>query len=135
MENEKKNTQIRHKRWMIFCEPCSFKKIITEGIDADLTELPLADVPGGAPRLDSATKKVTERKSTPRNKAFKCPHCGRGVISKVLPEVYAKTIKEREDQAEKDNYEREREQRIRDGLLPEKPAFNPKLEIKKRKTR
>lgn len=132
---ENKNAQIRHKRWMIFCEPCNFKKIVIEGDDIDLTSLPLADVPGGAPRLDPSTKKATDRKSKPRNKAFKCPHCGRGIISKVLPDVYAKTIKEREDKLEKDNYEQERKQRIKDGLLPEKPPFNPKLEIKKRKTK
>ncbi len=133
MEQQNKNKQVKLKRWLIFCEPCGKKEIITEGLENDLVSIPLADVPGGAPKLDPATKKVTERKATPRNKAFKCPHCGRGVVSKALPEVYAKTIREREELLEKENYEREREQRIRDGLLPEKPQFDPKLEIQKRK--
>jgi len=117
---------------LIYCEPCSYKQIVTEGEDPDLVEHPLAAVPGGAPVLDLKSKKVTEKKTTERNKAYKCPQCGRGVVSKALPEVYAKTIKEREEQAEKDNHEREREQRIRDGLLPPKPEFDPGVEIKKR---
>lgn len=131
---KQKNDQVRTKRWMIFCEPCSFKKIIVEGVDTNMIKMSLADVPGGSPILDPVTKTVTERKAIPRNKAFKCPQCGRGVISKALPDVYVSAYKEREQQQEKENYERERQQRIEDGLLPEKPDFDPVAEVQKRKT-
>lgn len=124
--------QTNPKKFIVFCEPCSFKQIITSGEDVDLNSIPLSKVPGGAPKIDPVTKKTTEVKSTSRNKAFKCPKCGRGIVSKKLPEVYVKTIKDLEKKEEEKNDEQERQQRIRDGLLPEKPKFDPKLEIKKR---
>lgn len=128
-----KSKQTNNKRWIVYCEPCGYKQIVTEDLDVDLNEIPLADIPGGAPRLNLVTKKIVERKSVSRNKTYKCPKCGRGISSKTLPEVYTKTIKEREKLEEKEREKQEREQRIKDGLLPEKPKFDPNLEIKKRK--
>jgi len=128
-----KKKQTKNKRLIVYCEPCGYKQIIIEDSDIDLNEIPLADVPGGAPRLNLVTKKTVDRKSLSRNKTYKCPKCGRGISSKALPEVYVKTIKEREELENKEREQQEREQRIKDGLLPEKPKFDPKIEIQKRK--
>ena len=107
------------KRWLLYCEPCSFKKIILENDSTDdLTEIPLAKTPGGSPTMDEKGKKTVvpsadgltppvemhEIKSHPgieRNKMFKCPQCGRGVTSKKLPDLYVKSIQAEEDLKQK----------------------------------
>ncbi len=104
------------KRKMIFCEPCSFKKIIEPGEDTGLVEIKTAAIPGGIPELDPLTNKVKNKPSTPALKKFKCPRCGRGVILKDLQQAYAKTLKQIDDKKEQDRIAKDKEERLKDGV-------------------
>lgn len=126
---------IRVKRFLIHCEPCGFKKIVDQDTDVKLHEFKIADIPGGSPKFNPANNKLNLPKSISRNKGYKCPKCGRGVISRTLPDVYKNAILQRDNQTEQEEIQRRREQRIKDGQLPEKPYFDPKNEIEKRKKR
>jgi len=105
------------KRWFLFCEPCSYKQIITaDKCESDtLVEIKTSPIPGGAPRLDPKTKKGKDRPSIQRNKKFKCPQCGRGVTAKSLPPVYVNAFKEVDELKRKEHDELEKKKRIEDG--------------------
>ncbi len=102
------------KRWLIYCEPCSFRSTIMEEEIKGFTEVPLVDTPGGHPKRNPETKKVETPKSLPRAKMFKCPQCGRGVIAKPLPDIYVKTIEDVEkEKLKKQDAERKKVQEER----------------------
>lgn len=114
------------KRWFIFCEPCSYKKILTvdDPSETDLVEIKTVGTPGGSPFIDPETKKVKAKPTVPRPKKFKCPKCGRGVAIKQLPEVYSKAYKAIDEDRKKRDEEFEKKKRIEDG----KPIVRDKEE-------
>jgi len=67
------------KKYLIYCEPCGYKKISDGTKEQDLTKVPRSDVPGGAPQIDPNTKLVKTKKSSKQPIMVKCPKCGRGV--------------------------------------------------------
>lgn len=109
--------QKKIEKWMVYCEPCSHKQIITneDPTSADLTEIKNSDVPGGSPFLDKKTSKTITKPSSPQSKKFKCPNCGRGVIAKKLPSVYENAYKIIEKEKEKKKKEEDKKKRIEDG--------------------
>ena len=104
-----------NKRYLLFCEPCSFKKIIETNNPDDLVSIKRSSVPSGSPKLDPATKKTKVSKAKENTKMCKCPRCGRGAIIKNLPEVYKKTYKEIDDSKRKEQEAIERKKRLEDG--------------------
>ena len=108
------------KRWFLFCEPCSHKQIIEEDLDkVDLIKIKTVKIPGGAPVLDPKTKKAKAKPDHKRPEMFKCPKCGRGVVTKRLPDVYVKAYKKIDDDELKKKQEEEKTKRVLDGK-PEK---------------
>jgi hypothetical protein len=105
------------KRWFIYCEPCTYRQIITaDKPEAEnLVEIPTSPIPGGSPVLDPETKKAKEKPAMTQPKKFKCPQCGRGVRAIKLPDVYAKAYKEIDDQVRKKEEEAEKQKRLEDG--------------------
>lgn len=69
---------------IILCDYCGTKTIIRDSQVDGLTEVKLADIPGGAPSLDPVTKKIVVKKSFDRTRIFKCKQCGRGVRANKL---------------------------------------------------
>lgn len=109
MENQ---TQI--KRYLVFCEPCSYKRILTSDTPDDMVPIKQADVPGGSPRLEAG--KTVSRPAHKQSAKVKCPQCGRGVVVKVLPDVYSKAYQEVDDRQRKNKEDKEKRQRIEDGM-------------------
>ena len=79
---------------LLFCEPCAYKKIITE--DDIVKNIPRKEIPGVIPYMDLETKLIKEKKSINQSTMSKCPKCGRGVILKRLPEAYTKAQNEQQ---------------------------------------
>ena len=90
------------------------KKLFHECLQIEVWHTELS-IPGGSPVLDKETKKIREQPSQPRPKQFKCPKCGRGVVAKKLPEVYAQAYKEIDDKRREQEEAVEKEQRLKDG--------------------
>ena len=109
------NKQEPNKRYLIFCEPCSYKKIIESNDPEDLVLIKRSTIPASSPKLDPATKKTKVSKDKPNVKMCKCPRCGRGATIKSLPDVYKKTYKEIDDRKRKEQEIIEREKRLEDG--------------------
>jgi len=103
------------KRWLVFCEPCSYKRILVSSEPHDLVEVKTAPIPGGAPRLDPETKKAKDRPVTSQPKKFKCPQCGRGVRATKLADPYLAAFKEVDGQKRKREEELEKQKRLEDG--------------------
>jgi hypothetical protein len=87
--------QKTNKRWIVFCEICSYKQIVEgEEFKVDLHQI----------------------KTTIKDQIkLKCPKCGRGITVRNLPGAYSSTIKEIEEKQKKEHAERERKKRIEDG--------------------
>ena len=67
------------KLYIIYCEPCGFKRL-TDGSDvAGLIPYKQAPIPGGSPYRDMATGQIKIPPSRQNSKKFKCPKCGRVV--------------------------------------------------------
>lgn len=101
-------------RFLLFCEPCSFKKVIIDEIAKNYEGLPRAAVPGGYPAWDEESKSIKARKTIQQPTMANCPKCGRGVILKRLPDTYTRARDEqaRFHQEEKDKQKKwEQEQR------------------------
>lgn len=96
-------------RFLLFCEPCAYKKIIEEPAK-NLEEIKRPDIPGGAPQIDPETKSLKEGKKVVQPVMSKCPRCGRGVILKKLTEAYTKAYGEQEKKAQE---EKERQKKWR----------------------
>jgi hypothetical protein len=76
------------KLYRLYCEYCNWK-MTTDGTDAAakaLVEIKVSAVPGGSPKIDPETKKLTTPKAKQPKKRFKCPQCGRGVTPKLVKE-------------------------------------------------
>jgi len=77
------------KTYLLYCEPCNWKRI-TDGSDVqDLVEIKRSPIPGGYPKLDPVTKKVIKPKPKKQPRQFKCPGCGRGILPKKIPNPQA----------------------------------------------
>tara|TARA_Y100000034_G_scaffold104648_1_gene131350 strand:- start:11673 stop:11936 length:264 start_codon:yes stop_codon:yes gene_type:complete len=72
------------KKYLVYCEPCGYKRITDGSDDEDLKKVPRSDVPGGAPEIDPITKTVKIKKSTKQPIMVKCPKCGRGIRVRKL---------------------------------------------------
>jgi len=70
------------RKYVLYCEPCNFKKILDKPEDEDLIEIKKSMVPGGYPKLDIESGETKNRENLKRSKQYKCPKCGRGVTIK-----------------------------------------------------
>jgi len=118
MENKKSKTKF------IFCEICSYKKIVkTEEDIAGLVEIKTSAIPGGSPELNKISGKTDLKKTKLQNKKFKCPNCGRGVVLKESQTAYSTTIGFLKEKEQKEKLEIENKKRIEDGKpLIKKPS-------------
>jgi len=103
------------KRYLIFCEPCSFKKVVESDKPEDMVLIKRSPVPGGSPRLDAATKQIKGRPVQEPKTMCKCPQCGRGATLKDLPSVYKMTFEQLDEQARLREEELEKQRRLEDG--------------------
>lgn len=104
-----------NKRQLIFCEICSFKKILESDNPEDFVLMKRSYIPGSIPQFDPVTKKIKTSKDKKQTKMCKCPQCGRGATIKSLPDVYKKTFKELDDAERKRQQEIEKKKRFEDG--------------------
>lgn len=72
------------KKYLVYCEPCGYKRITDGSMDYDLVKIPRADIPGGSPEIDLASNTVKTKKSTKQLPMVKCPKCGRGIRVKKM---------------------------------------------------
>lgn len=105
------------KRWFLYCEPCSYKRIITaeEPNCDDLVEIKSSPIPKAGPALDPEAKSIKTPKPAEQPKKVKCPNCGRGVIVKKLPDVYANAFKAVDEETRKKQEAEEKKKRLEDG--------------------
>jgi len=109
------NNQQPNKRYLVFCEICSFKKILESDKPEDFVMIKRSSIPGSIPQFDPVTKKTNTSKDKNQNKMCKCPQCGRGAIVKSLPDVYKNTFKKLEEEERKRQQEIEKKKRFEDG--------------------
>jgi hypothetical protein len=76
--------------YRLYCEICNYNKI-TDGSDVKLVEYKRSSVMSEIPKLDSITKKITQKTSIKLPKRFKCPRCGRLITPKKLNQDEDKT--------------------------------------------
>jgi DNA-directed RNA polymerase subunit RPC12/RpoP len=105
---------LKSKKYMVFCEPCSYKAIIDKD-ESDLVEIKTSPIPGGIPELDAKTGKTKNKPQKTQSKKFKCPKCGRGIVIKELQGAHANAIKQRDAKIEAQKIEDDRKQRLQDG--------------------
>ena len=103
------------KRYLIFCEPCSYKRVLEDDNPDDLILIKRSSVPSGYPKIDPQSKKTKVPKAKENTRMSKCPRCGRGAIIKSLPEVYKNTYKAIDDRNREEQQALERKKRIEDG--------------------
>jgi DNA-directed RNA polymerase subunit M/transcription elongation factor TFIIS len=107
---------MKNKKFLIFCEVCSYKKIFEEEkIIDNLIEIKISPIQGGLPQIDSKTGKTKNKPKKDQNKKYKCPKCGRGVMAKEIQGAYLKTIKELQLKEELKKIKEDHEKRINDG--------------------
>ncbi len=70
------------KTYVIYCEPCGFKKIIENPLDVGLTKYPASNIQGRIPVLNPENRKTETFEFIQPMPKFKCPNCGRTVILK-----------------------------------------------------
>lgn len=109
------------KRFIVFCEPCSYKRILTTDKPDDMALIKVSAVPGGVPRFDQKTGKTVTRPTQTQCGKVKCPKCGRGVVVKALPVVYSKSYDEVDKRNQAIRDAEEKRKRIEDGT-PIKPT-------------
>lgn len=109
------------KKLMLYCEPCAYKRLIMpEEQISDLVEIPSVPIPGGAPVLKPGETKAKPRPQAEQPKKYKCPKCGRGVRVKEMLAPYAKAVDQKLKVKEKEERDKARLQRIKDGQPPER---------------
>lgn len=152
----------KHKRWLIFCEPCTYKRILNTDQPEDMVSIKVSPVPGKIPQLNQPNQKLqaadidkltaegwqhtggdgkshlvftlngqnkilvfdkNEWKESVLNlpmqkqcSKVKCPQCGRGVVIKALPDVYAKSYDEIDAREAKAREDADKRRRIEDGI-------------------
>lgn len=81
----------RVKLYIIYCEPCGFKRL-TDGSDvAGLVPYKQSMIPTGSPYLDAATGQIKTPPAKQNSKKFKCPKCGRVVTVKKIADPDSRT--------------------------------------------
>ena len=98
-------------RYLIYCEYCSYKKII-ENDSINLVEIPQSKI---QINIDK-TGVNKESKFIEQNKKFKCPKCGRGVRAKIPTKPYQTLLEKKDIEVEKQRVSAELQKRIEDGL-------------------
>lgn len=136
LEMKMDNPKQHPKRMMLFCEFCTFKKIIESKEEPkDLTEIKTSPVQTNIPILDPKTNKVINavlKNNEPskaireQQKKYKCPDCGRGVKLRDLLPSYAAAFDKVDKEKEKQRIEEQKQKRIEDGL-PNKRQNTPFL--------
>lgn len=111
--------QTKIKRFMAFCEPCSFKRILSTNKPEDMILMkPTSPIQSNIPVLENGkTKKFADK---PVRQNVKCPNCGRGIILRELPSVYEKSYEEIDKMQRDAKAAAEKKKRIEDGT-PTKP--------------
>lgn len=81
------------KKYIIYCDCCGKQRVDIGFNLKEMTQVTLAKVPGGVPKL-SPEGKAENRPALPRPKMVKCPKCGRGVTVRgfSVPESNHKEI-------------------------------------------
>ena len=78
------------KRYLLFCEYCSYRRI-TDGSDIqDLYEYKTTPMMTGVPKYDLLKKETVVPKSKNQRRRWRCPKCGKGSLfpKKIAPKVY-----------------------------------------------
>lgn len=94
------------KTYIIYCEPCGFKKIVLDPSDVGLPEVETSSIQGRIPVLDKEIKKTKTFPHITTMPKFKCGQCGRVVTLRKFnvprtPEVKTETdANPNKDQAE-----------------------------------
>lgn len=101
------------KRFLLFCEPCAYRKIFDTDKPEGLYLSKSSAVPLKTIKMGDDVDKSKSFKEQPIKS--KCPKCGRGVILKKLPQVYAKSYDEVDKRKQKEQEEYEKKKRIEDG--------------------
>jgi hypothetical protein len=98
------------KKYMVYCDNCGKQKVDIGFNLQHMTKIPLANVPGGVPKL-SPDGKAEHRPALPRPKMVKCPKCGRGVTVRgfAVPESNHTEVKQENDNIIKKNIVERRE--------------------------
>lgn len=107
------------KRFLVFCEPCAYKKIVTEDELKTLPTIKRADIQGHINELDKQTRKIIKKPPIKKNMLTKCPKCGRGVIVKNLPPSYTSAFDQKDKVSKQTQEEEAWLARLKDGT-PEK---------------
>jgi len=85
------------KLYQLFCDICNWKKI-TDGHDVEnLQKYETSPIPTTIPKLED--NKIIPGKSQKQHKKFKCPQCGRLVISKIIEDTQSKLDEQMEAEA------------------------------------
>jgi len=72
------------KHYQLYCEICGYKRI-TEGTDIqDLVPVKTSKIQHELPYIDPLTKKTVMPPYKPQRLRFKCPNCGRVIMSKQI---------------------------------------------------
>jgi hypothetical protein len=92
------------KKYIVYCDSCGKQKVDIGYNLQQMTQVPLAKVPGGVPKL-SPEGKAENRPTLPRPKMVKCPMCGRGLAVRgfAVPESNHTEVKEENENIIKNN--------------------------------
>lgn len=101
---------------ILICEFCGFKKILDN--EEHLCVIKSNKIQG---KIDKNTK--IGKEFYEKNKMYKCPKCGRGVIEKKISGAFLDTIKKNQEEIDKKNAEEDHNKRIEDGKPLEKSEF------------
>jgi DNA-directed RNA polymerase subunit RPC12/RpoP len=93
------------RTYIIYCEPCGYKKVIDDLDNIGLTDVKTSTVQGRIPVLDKETKKTKTFSHITTIPKYKCPRCGRAVTLRKYnvpksPEVKLDTDETQQDQIE-----------------------------------
>lgn len=117
--------QTNNTRRMIFCEICSYKRIIepNENI-TDLAENKTSKIQVKIPQLDPVTGKTIKGTFVAQPKRYKCPKCGRSAKVRELLKPYADALKAVDETILAQQREEEKKKRLEDGR-PEEKKIDP----------
>jgi len=110
----------KNSQKIIFCEFCSFKKILKSPEDLkSFNIIKNAKIQSKLP--DNKNKKLITKN---HKDTVKCPKCGRGIIVKNLSGSHLETIKKIKEKEQKEKEENEFKKRIEDGKPINKKEFD-----------
>jgi DNA-directed RNA polymerase subunit RPC12/RpoP len=92
------------KTYLIYCEPCGFKKIVEDPDNVGLFKHATSNVQGRIPMLNKKTKKTETFDFVSSMPKYKCPQCGRVVTLKKynVPKIEPKPDEDKNDKPESD---------------------------------